>query len=92
MTKPDLIDNLLTKKLVIRKAEAEKIVESIFTDMLLALTKGEHVAISAFGIFSVSARKARTGRNPQTGEAIKIPAHKVVKFKASSHLKESLGK
>ncbi|MBN2481334.1 MAG: HU family DNA-binding protein, partial [Bacteroidales bacterium] len=51
-----------------------------------ALKKGDRVALVGFGSFSVAKRSARTGRNPQTGKEIKIPAKKVVKFKAGSDL------
>jgi DNA-binding protein HU-beta len=51
-----------------------------------ALKKGDRVALVGFGSFSVSKRSARTGRNPQTGKEIKIPAKKVVKFKAGAEL------
>jgi DNA-binding protein HU-beta len=56
------------------------------------LKQGEKVAFSGFGTFTVSARKARTGRNPQTGATINIPATKVPVFKAGKHLKEAIKK
>ena len=54
------------------------------------LMTGGRVSLVGFGSFSVSARAARDGRNPQTGATIKIPARKVVKFKAGSELKDSV--
>jgi DNA-binding protein HU-beta len=55
-----------------------------------ALKKGDRVSLVGFGTFSVSKRKARTGRNPQTGKPIKIAARKVAKFKAGSELKKAV--
>ena len=55
-----------------------------------SLKKGERVTLVGFGTFSVTKREARTGRNPQTGEEIKIPAKKVVKFRAGAKLAEAV--
>jgi DNA-binding protein HU-beta len=52
-----------------------------------ALKKGDKLALTGFGTFSVAKRRARAGRNPQTGKEIKIPATRVAKFKASNFLK-----
>jgi len=57
---------------------------SVITD---ALTRGEKVALVGFGTFQVVTRKARTGRNPQTGEALQIPAKKVPKFTPGKDLR-----
>jgi DNA-binding protein HU-beta len=54
------------------------------------LKKGDRIALVGFGSFSVSERSARTGRNPQTGKEIQIPAKKVVKFKAGSDLTDAV--
>ena len=89
MTKADLIESLATK-LDLQKTLAERIVNTMFDDIEAALQKGDKVNISGFGTFAVSARKARTGRNPKTGETIQIAASKSAKFKAGKTLKDSL--
>ena len=89
MTKADLIESLATK-LDLQKTLAERIVNTMFDDIEQALQKGDKVNISGFGTFAVSARKARTGRNPKTGESIQIAASKSAKFKAGKTLKDSL--
>ena len=89
MTKADLIESLATK-LDLQKTLAERIVNTMFDDIEGALQKGDKVNISGFGTFAVSARKARQGRNPKTGETIEIPASKSAKFKAGKGLKDKL--
>ncbi|MBI3001164.1 MAG: HU family DNA-binding protein [Deltaproteobacteria bacterium] len=89
MTKADLVDSVANKT-EIPKEKAEEIVNSLFDDIIAALKGGEKVNISGFGTFSVSHRKARTGRNPKTGEAIQIASSRAAKFKAGKTLKESL--
>ena len=56
------------------------------------LSKGEKVSVAGFGVFKISERAARDGRNPQTGETIKIAASKSVSFKAGTALKEEVNK
>jgi DNA-binding protein HU-beta len=89
MTKADLIESLATK-LDLQKTLAERIVNTMFDDIESALQKGDKVNISGFGTFAVSARKARQGRNPKTGETIEIPASKSAKFKPGKSLKDKL--
>jgi DNA-binding protein HU-beta len=89
MTKADLIESLATK-LDLQKTMAERIVNTMFDDIEAALQKGDKVNISGFGTFQVSDRKARTGRNPKTGEAIQISASRSAKFKPGKMLKDSL--
>ncbi|MGH7820640.1 MAG: HU family DNA-binding protein [Candidatus Binatia bacterium] len=90
MTKSDLIDSLATKADVPRP-RAEELVNFLLDDITEALKRGEKVNISGFGTFTVSSRKARTGRNPKTGEPIDIPASRSAKFKAGKVLKDALG-
>ncbi len=86
MTKAELIRRV-AEEAKISKASAEKAVNA-FTDYVTkALKKGDKLTLPGFGTFSVAKRKARAGRNPQTGKEIKIPARKVPKFKAGSLLK-----
>ena len=89
MTKADLIEGL-ANKLGLNKNDAEKAVNFVLDDIINALKQGERVNISGFGTFSVSTRKARTGRNPKTGESIEISASRSAKFKPGKQLKDSL--
>ncbi|MGH9344306.1 MAG: HU family DNA-binding protein [Terriglobia bacterium] len=89
MTKVDLIEGL-ANKLSLNKAEAEKAVNIVLEDIIVALKGGERVNISGFGTFSVSIRQERTGRNPKTGESIQISASRSAKFRAGKQLKDSL--
>ena len=76
----------------ISKKQAGEALQTFMTTITTRLKKGEKVSFSGFGTFNVSKRKARTGRNPQTGAAIEIPATKVPVFKAGKHLKEAVKK
>lgn len=89
MTKSDLIESLSSKADVPRP-RAEELLNFVLDDITQALQRGEKVNISGFGTFTVSNRKARTGRNPKTGEPIDIPATRSAKFRAGKILKESL--
>jgi len=90
MTKAELID-LMAKDAGISKAGAGAVLNSFTANATKALKKKDgKLTLVGFGTFSKSRRKARTGRNPQTGEAIKIKAHNVVTFKAGKKLKEAV--
>lgn len=89
MTKADLIEGL-ANKLPLGKAEAERAINIILDDVIDALKRGQRVNVSGFGTFSVSTRQARVGRNPKTGESIRISAGRSAKFKAGKQLKDSL--
>ena len=89
MNKGDLIE-AVAKDTKHSKAAAEKAVNSVIANMAKGLKKTGKVSVAGFGTFTVRKRKARMGRNPQTGEAIKIVASKTVGFKAGKKLKESL--
>lgn len=67
---------------------ASAVVKAVTGAVAEALAKGDEVRVHGFGTFSVSERAARTGRNPQTGETIDIPASKVVRFKSAKGLKD----
>jgi DNA-binding protein HU-beta len=69
------------------KTDVTKIVEAVFDETKRAVAKGEKVAISGFGVFERAERKARTGRNPRTGETVKIKATKLPKFRAGAEFK-----
>ena len=89
MNKGELVEKM-AKDAKITKAAAEKALECVVTNVTKTLKKGDKVTLVGFGTWSVSKRKARMGRNPQTGKAIKIPAKKVAKFKAGKTLAESV--
>jgi len=85
MNKGELID-AIAKDVGVSKALAGKLLDSTIDAVTKSLRKGDRVALAGFGTFSVAKRKARTGRNPQTGREIRIPAKKVAKFKAGAKL------
>lgn len=72
------------------KTEATKAVEAVFDTISASLKKGQEVRLVGFGTFTVSKRKASTGRNPRTGEPMSIKASTQPKFKAGKVLKDSL--
>ncbi|WAH36137.1 HU family DNA-binding protein [Alicyclobacillus dauci] len=89
MNKQDLI-NKTAEKSGLTKKDSEAVVNGIFESIEEALSAGEKVQILGFGTFEVRERAARSGRNPQTGEVIEIPAGKVPAFKAGNNLKEKV--
>jgi len=89
MTKAELIASI-GKEAKISKASAEKAINAFTNTVIKALKKGDKLALTGFGTFSVAKRRARTGRNPQTGKEIRIPATRVAKFKAGNLLKSAV--
>jgi DNA-binding protein HU-beta len=89
MTKADLVEKL-AKDADISKAAAVKALDSFIEAVIKTVKKGNKVSLVGFGTFSVSKRKARTGRNPQTGATIKIAARKVPKFSAGKTFKDAV--
>ena len=90
MTKADLIE-AMAKDAGITKAAAGAVLDSFVSGVTKTLKKKDgKVTLVGFGTFSKTRRKARKGRNPQTGETIKIKAANVVKFKAGKQLKSSI--
>ena len=90
MTKADIIEAVYEKVGGFSKKEAAEIVESVFNQIKETLERGEKIKISGFGNFIVREKKARIGRNPQTGEEITISARRVLTFKPSQVLKDAL--
>lgn len=88
MTKNELVTKMAAKS-GLTKADAEKALLAFQLTVQDALKAGDKVAIPGFGIFSVSDRAARTGKNPQTGEPLQIAASKAPKFKAGKTLKDA---
>ena len=88
MNKGELIDEVA--KVVSTKKEAQIAVDCVLSSITNALKKGEAVTLTGFGTFKVVKRKARKGRNPSTGEALKIKATKAPKFTPGKSLKEAV--
>ncbi|SDY82432.1 DNA-binding protein HU-beta [Collimonas sp. OK607] len=91
MNKTELIDAIATD-CEISKAAAQRALESVVDNVIKAVTKGNTVQLIGFGSFSSGKRAARVGRNPRTGEAIKIAAAKTVKFTAGKAFKDAVNK
>ncbi|HEX3623223.1 MAG TPA: HU family DNA-binding protein [Acidimicrobiales bacterium] len=89
MNKSDVIQDVAGAAGVSRQ-DVEKVVDAFFDTVRAAVGNGDRVAWPSFGSFSATARQARTGRNPRTGEAVAIPASRAVKFSASTALKAAL--
>jgi len=89
MTKADIVEKIY-EKVGYSKKDVSAVVEEIFNCIKESLEKGEKVKISGFGNFSVRYKKARRGRNPQTGTEITIDARRVMTFKASQILKKAI--
>ena len=90
MNKQELIQEVAGDIEVKTKAAAEKAVNAVLNGIKKGLRKDKSVQLVGFGTFGVRTRKARTGRNPRTGETIKIKASKTVGFKAGKDLKDSV--
>ncbi len=90
-TKSDLVE-AVANITGVSKAEANRAVDAVFTTITDNLAKGEDVRLIGFGSFSVAKRAARKGRNPQTGETIRIQASTQAKFKAGETLKGAVNK
>ena len=88
MNKGDLVNEVA--KVVKTKKDAQEAVDCVLSSITKALEKGDSVSLIGFGTFKVAKRKARKGRNPQTGEEIYIAASKVPKFVAGKFLKEAV--
>ncbi len=89
MNKAELV-SAIADKTALSKKDAENAIKA-FTDVVAEeLKKGQKIQLVGFGTFEVSERAARTGRNPQTGKEMKIPASKAPKFKAGKSLKDAI--
>ncbi|MGB9184281.1 MAG: HU family DNA-binding protein [Solirubrobacteraceae bacterium] len=89
MNKTQLID-AIAKDSGLTRADSARAVESLVNTVTKTLKKGDEVALTGFGKFSVVKRGARTGRNPQTGQALKIRASKAPKFTAGATFKTAV--
>jgi DNA-binding protein HU-beta len=88
MTKADIVERMASDARI-TKAAAERALKSMTNSIQACARRGERVSLPGLGSFSVAQRKARTGRNPQTGQTIHIPAKSVPKFSAAKELKDA---
>ncbi len=91
MNKAELIE-IIAKDADLTKVSAQAALDATIAAVVKAVTKGDSVSLVGFGSFSSGKRAARTGRNPQTGETLKIPASKTVKFSAGKTFKDAVNK
>lgn len=91
MQKSDLVEKIADEA-GISKAAADRALRSLLDSVTRALKKGDRVSLVGFGTFSVSKRGARTGRNPRTGETIRIKASKAPKFAPGKTLKDAVNR
>ena len=91
MNRTELAD-AIAKKADLSKKDADAALKAFIDTVEAQLKKGDKIQLVGFGTFEVTKRAARTGKNPQTGEAIKIPASKARKFKAGKALKDLVNK
>lgn len=91
MNKKELV-NAMAEKTGLTKKDTKKALSAFQEVVTETLTKKEKVQLVGFGTFTAKKRKSRMGRNPQTGESIKIPARTVPKFKAGKSLKDAVNK
>jgi len=89
MNKGQLIEKVMAES-KISKAQAGRAVTSVADNIRNSLKRGEKVVLAGLGTFSARRRKARTGRNPRTGESLQIAERKVVRFKAGKTLKDAV--
>ncbi len=89
MNKNDLVADVASSS-GLSKSDAAKAVDAVFDSITSSLKGGTEVRLVGFGTFSVSRRRASTGRNPRTGESIQIPASNQPKFKAGKGLKDAV--
>ena len=89
MRKVDIVVRI-ADEIGLTQVQAEKAVNAILEEIKGGLERGEPVILRRFGSFQVREKRARTGRNPKTGEAAGIPARRVVRFKPGEHFRESV--
>ena len=90
MIRSELIQKIAEENPHLFQRDVERIVATVFDEIISAMSRGERVELRGFGAFSTRARDARTGRNPRTGENIKIKASKIPGFKAGKALKDAV--
>ena len=90
MIKSELVQKLADMNPHLMQKDVELLVATIFNEITTALASGQRVELRGFGAFSTKARRARTGRNPRTGESVSVDAKRVPYFKCGKELRERL--
>jgi len=90
MTRSELIERIVKRAPHVPRREVEAIVHAVFDQMARALVAGQRIELRGFGVFSVRTRRARTGRNPKTGQRVSVPARRTLAFSAGKELRERL--
>nr|WP_255207718.1 MULTISPECIES: HU family DNA-binding protein [unclassified Myxococcus] len=90
MTRSELIERIVERAPHVPRREVEAIVHAVFEQMSQALIAGRRIELRGFGVFCVRARRARTGRNPKTGQRVSVPARRTLSFAAGKELRERL--
>ena len=91
MTKKDIVIKI-SDETGIKQVDVKKVVQKTFDCIVECLTRGEKVELRNFGVFKLKERRARTGRNPRTGQTVPVPPRKVVVFKAGLEMKKKSNK
>ncbi len=92
MTKSELIKKVSDKLPYLAKKDVQTIVNTIFQNMSDALSRGEGIEIRGFGSFRVKIRRAKDGRNPKTGETVRVPKKRIPFFKVGKELRERVNR
>ena len=90
MTRSELIERIAARAPHVPRREVEAIVHAVFDGMCQALVAGKRIELRGFGVFSIRTRRARTGRNPKTGQSVAVPARRTLSFAAGKELRERL--
>lgn len=90
MTKSELVQQLAERNPHLYLRDVEKVVDTIFEEITSALSRGDRVELRGFGAFSVKERESRVGRNPRTGESVKVGPKRLPFFKTGKALRERL--
>lgn len=90
MIKSELIQHISQKNPHLYHRDVERIINTVFDQIIRALSHGDRVELRGFGAFSIKERQAREGRNPRTGDAVKVEAKRVPFFKCGKELRERL--
>ena len=89
MTKKDIVLKIADET-GIKQIDVKKVVQKTFDSIIDSLAKGEKVELRNFGVLKIKERRARTGRNPRTGEVVPVPPRKVVVFKSGLEMKQKI--